>query len=200
MRRIARLDRRALAAAARVHPATVAIIEHGQRENPPLVLLASFSRALKVSIAALTDPFILRLGRITGEVHPGAINPPPPPNMVPIDTHDPTGPTGMGRMLRTLRSEQGLSITRAAALSGLSGNHISSLERALTENPGLLTLTQLARVISGDGSLPTVAECVALATQIFAQELTSFEALRRYRANGRLIPTPPAATLSAASM
>jgi len=195
MRRLARLDRRALAAAAHTHPATVAIIEHGQRENPPLVLLAAFTRALEVSIKALTDPFVLPLARTTLETHPAAVNPPLPPNVLPIDRNDPVGAEGMGRILRTLRKDQGLSITRVTALSDLSPTTISSFERGLTHNPGLLNLTRLMRVITSDTHLLALAEGVGLAAQVFAEEISSFEAIRRYRQ--RSAAAPHRSTLSA---
>lgn len=181
MRRVAHLDRRALAAAADVHPTTIAIIEHGQRENPPLVLVAAFSRAFKVSIKALTDPFVLPLARTTLDTHPAALNPPLPPNVLPIDRNNSTGAEGMGRMLRTLRKDQRLSITRVTTLCDLSPTTISAFERGLTHNPGLLNLTRLMRVITDDAHFLSLAEGVGLAAQVFAEEISSFEAIRRYR-------------------
>lgn len=195
MRRLAHLDRRELADAADVHPATVAIIEHGQRENPPLALIAAFSRALEVSVKALTDPFVLPLARTTLETHPAALNPPLPPNVLPIDRNDPTGVEGMGRVLRTLRKDQGLSITRVTALSDLSPTTISVFERGLTHNPGLLNLTRLMRVITSDVHFLAVADGVGLAAQVFADEISSFEAIRRYRQ--RSPATPHRSTLPA---
>lgn len=185
MRRLARLDGKALADAAGIHPATVAIVEHGQRDNPPLRLVAALAKALRVSVVALTDPFVLRFGRVADDIHPAAINPPLPTNVISIDAHGLTGSEGMGRMLRALRNDRGLSIARLASLSGLSDNHIGFVERAVSRNPGLLNLYRHVRVLPDDEQLLSVAECVALAAQVFAEELTAFEAIRRYRARHR---------------
>jgi DNA-binding XRE family transcriptional regulator len=181
MRRVARFERKDLAAAADVSEATVAIIEQGRRPNPPLPLLVAFARAFRVVITALTDPFLMVLGRNRTLHHPAATNPMSLENVFPFDGAV-TGLEGMGYVLKVVRGDRRRSMTYIADLAGIRPNHLGAIERGMVTNPGLLNVAKTIYALTGNrATLPEVAERVGVVVQVLAGELPASEAIRIHR-------------------
>lgn len=54
----------------------------------------------------------------------------------------------IGRDLRKIRLQKGMSLTELATLSGVSKSYISSIERGLKSNPSILILEKLSKALN----------------------------------------------------
>lgn len=181
LRERGRLRRDDLAANARVHPGTISALEMGARWNPSVALLASIASRLNVSVAALTDAFLLPLAG-GPHAHPAAHNPRLPQSIPRLAELDVVGALGMGRVLLALRGDCRARLGELAAVAAISSNHLSHIERGMVEQPGLHTIARIVHAASGNrAKLPQTAERVGTTVQVFAGELTAFDAIKRHR-------------------
>lgn len=94
-------------------------------------------------------------------------------------------PFRLGRRTRELRELRGVTLSAAADLAGVAKSYLSKLEKGEVENPGVRTLTSIARALETDlGSLleydPESARSVKARTPEWrkADQLERYDALR----------------------
>lgn len=156
----ARLSQEALGKQAALNPTYLGALERGEIANPGLGLLVRVAHGLRVSIAVLAESYAA----------------PPVHDALRVDTTKWTASRrepvedieALGRAIRLLRRERGLTQEGFALHTGIHRSYLGSVEVGERRVPGIATLARIAQGLARDAA----DSPLPLLTRIFAGEAT----------------------------
>lgn len=138
------------------HANHVGQLERGEVHSPRLSTVVACARALDVSAGVLAASYFTALSG-------------PLPRLEPPDRDHQGGPSALGRGLRALRRERGMSQIRLAHESEMHRNYVGVLEAGAIDSPGLRTIAKVVRGL--DPHPASVAANVDLLVRVYAGEV-----------------------------